>query len=53
MKTFLIVYKDEYPKYDIQKVEGYWDLSYEYEPNIIIEIDEELLEKLKKLESQV
>ena len=41
MKTFLIVYKDEYPKYDIQKLEGYWDLSYEQEPNIIIEIDEE------------
>ena len=46
MKKYLIVYKDDW--YDIQKVEGYWDLYFEYEPLMIIELTKEILEKIEE-----
>lgn len=49
MKTYLLIYKDSYPKYSIQKVEDYWGLTYESEPIIIIEITKDMLKKLKEI----
>ena len=48
MKIYLVVYTNGW--YDIQKVEGNWDLNFEYEPISIIEITKEMLEDLKKIE---
>ena len=52
MKTYLVIYKDDYPSYDIQTVEGYWNLSYEDEPQIIIELTNDMINDIKKLESK-
>lgn len=51
MKTYLVVYTNGW--YDIQKVEGVWDLNLreEYQNISIIEITKEMLEDLKKIES--
>lgn len=48
-KVYLVLYKDAYINYSIQKVEGYWDLVFEYEPISIIEITKDMLEKLKEV----
>ena len=52
MKTYLVIYKDDYPSYDIQTVEGYWDLSYEQEPTTIIELTDEMINDIRNLESK-
>ncbi len=48
MKTYLLIYKDSYPNYSIQKVENFWELTYENEPIIIIEITNDMLNELKR-----
>lgn len=48
MKIYLLIYKNGYPKYSIQKVESYWDLTYEYEPICIIEITKDMLKDMLK-----
>ena len=49
MKIYLLIYKNSYPNYSIQKVEDYWDLIYEYEPISIIEITKDMLKELKEV----
>ena len=49
MKIYLLIYKDGYSNYSIQKVEDYWDLIYEHEPTIIIEITKDMLKELKEV----
>ena len=52
MKTYLVIYKYDYPSYDIQTVEGYWDLIYEQEPTTIIELTDEMINDIRNLESK-
>lgn len=49
MKIYLLIYRDAYPNYSIQKVEDYWDLIYESEPISIIEITKDMLKELKEV----
>ena len=49
MKIYLLIYKDGYPNYSVQKVEDYWDLIYEYETMCIIEITRDMLQELKEV----
>lgn len=49
MKIYLLIYKNSYPNYSIQKVEDYWDLIYEYEPMCVIGITKDMLKELKEL----
>ena len=49
MKIYLLIYKNGYPNYSIQKVEDYWDLIYEHEPIVIIEITKDMLKELKEV----
>lgn len=49
MKIYLLIYRDVYPNYSIQKVEDYWDLIYESEPISIIEITKDMLKELKEV----
>lgn len=49
MKTYLVIYKDDY---DIQTVEGYWDLRYEQEPTTIIELTYEMINDISNLVSK-
>ena len=50
MKTFLLVYGYENYDYDIQTVEGHWELYFRdrQAPIAIIEITEEMLQKLNE-----
>lgn len=52
MKKYLLIYKDAYPSYDVQIVEDYWELSYQQEPRIIIELTDDMINDIKKLESK-
>ena len=52
MKKYLLIYKDDYPSYDVQIVEDYWELSYQQEPVIIIELTDDMINDIKKLESK-
>lgn len=52
MKTYLVIYKNNYQSYDIQTVEGYWDLIYEQEPTTIIELTNDMISDIKNLESK-
>ena len=49
MKIYLLLYKDGYPNYSIQKVEKFWELIYKYEPICIIELTKDMLEKIKEV----
>lgn len=52
MKTYLVIYKDYYLSYDIQTVEGYWDLRYKEEPTTIIELTGEMIIDIRNLENK-
>ena len=49
MKIYLVIYKNNYLNYSVQKVEDYWDLIYEYEPISIIEITKDMLKELNEV----
>lgn len=49
MKIYLLIYKDGYPNYSIQKVEDFWELTYEHEPISIIEITKDMLKELNEV----
>lgn len=52
MKIYLLIYKDGYPNYSIQKVEDFWELTYKHEPMCIIEITEDMLKELKRCQNE-
>ena len=52
MKKYLLIYSGDYPSYDVQIVEDYWELSYQQEPVIIIELTDDMINDIKKLESK-
>ena len=49
MKIYLLIYKDNYPNYSIQKVEDFWELTYKHEPIFIIEITKDMLKELNEV----
>ena len=53
METYLVIYDVKLanePLFDIQKVEGYWDLIFKYQPCMIVRLTGEMIEKLKELD---
>nr|DAP38450.1 MAG TPA: DNA repair protein [Caudoviricetes sp.] len=52
MKIYLLLYKDGYPNYSVQKVEAFWELIYKYEPICIIEITKDMLKKIKEVSDE-
>lgn len=52
MKKYLLIYSGDYPSYDAQIVEYYWELSYQQAPMIIIELTDDMINDIKKLESK-
>lgn len=52
METYLVIYDAKIANeslFDIQKVEGYWDLRFERQPCMIVRLTDDMIEKLKEL----
>lgn len=51
METYLIIYDfNDDPHFDIQRVEGYWDLRFQWEPMKVIKITKRMVEELNELD---
>lgn len=52
METYLVIYNVQIGNeslFDIQKVEGYWDLIFERQPCMIVKLTDDMIEKIKEL----
>lgn len=52
METYLVIYdviNVNESIFDIQKVEGYWDLVFERQPWMVVRLTDDMIEKLKEL----
>lgn len=51
LETYLVIYDfNDDPMFEIQRVEGYWDLQFQWEPIKVIKITKRMVEELNELD---